>query len=394
MDIETLKKAALDIRPWLVDVRRDLHMHPELGGEERRTCGVVCSFLEKMGIEYVRQEGSTAVVGLIRGKYAGKTVAIRADMDALPILEENDVPYVSQNCGVMHACGHDAHTAILLGTARLLAGIRDSLHGNIKLLFQPAEETTGGAEDMVRLGCMQNPEVDYCIGLHVMANLPIGMAEVKYGAINGASDAVRIKVRGKKAHGAYPELGTDAIAIAAQVVTALQTFVSRNVSPLDSAVLTVGSIHGGIRGNIIADEVEMLATLRTINPKTREYAWERITSIAKGLSGALGGSAEVAISHGYKALINTDRVVDEVIKAAEGLLGKDNVKMREKPSLGVEDFSYFLDAAPGAFYHLGCANPARGITSTGHTPTFDIDEDCLPLGVALHTAVVLRLLDK
>jgi amidohydrolase len=394
MNIGILRKFAEDMKPWLVNVRNDLHMHPELGGNEIRTSAMVIKCLKEMGIECHAMVGSTAVIGLIRGKYSGRTIAIRADMDALPIQEENDAPYRSLNDGVMHACGHDAHMAILLGTARLFTRIRDNLHGNIKLLFQPAEETTGGAENMVNLGCMRNPDVDYCIGLHVTAAQSVGKVEIKYGAMNGSSDIIHFKVQGKKAHGAYPDLGTDAIVIAAQTITALQSFVSRNVSPLDSAVLTIGSIHGGVRANIIADEVNMESTLRTINPLTRQFAKDRIGHIVKGVSDAMGGSAEVSIQESYKVLINTSSVVDVVKKAAQELLGSENVIIRDKPSLGVEDFSYFLDAAPGAFYHLGCANANKGITSTAHTSTFDIDEDCLPLGVLLHACVALHLLEN
>lgn len=394
ISLDALRAPVQAMAPWLSEVRRDFHMHPELGGQENRTSAKIQQYLREMGVECSPLAGSTAVVGLIRGGHDGPTVAIRADMDALPIQEQNDVPYRSTCSGVMHACGHDAHTAILLGTAKLFAAVRAQLPGSLKLLFQPAEETTGGAENMVRAGCMKNPDVDYCIGLHVMAGIPVGQVEMKYGAMNGASDTAEIIVRGKKAHGAYPDLGTDAVAIAAQVVTALQTLVSRNVSPLDSAVLTVGSIHGGIQGNIIADEVKMLAAVRTINPATRKLMRERITAVAQGVSRAMGGDAEVVIHSGYKALINSDPVVNVALAAARELVGPQNVHLRDKPSLGVEDFSYFLDAAPGAFYHLGCANPEKGITSAGHTATFDIDESCLPLGVLLHAATALRLMEE
>lgn len=394
MDSELLHKTAFEMHPWLTEVRGSLHMHPELGDAEFRTSAYVQQLLTEMGVEFRTYPGMTAVVGLIRGKHPGRTVAIRADMDALPILEKNDVPYRSKCDGVMHACGHDAHTAILLGTARLFSQMRENLHGSIKLLFQPAEETDGGAERMVNLGCMKDPDVDYCIGLHVSAGLPTGKAELKYGAMNGSSDMIHITVNGKKAHGAYPDLGTDAVAIAAQVVTALQTLVSRNVSPLDSAVLTIGAIHGGERGNIIADEVKMDCILRTINPATREFARGRIRRIAEGVSEAMGGSAQVDIIPSYKALINTDAVVDVVRDVTEGILGKENVVIRDKPSLGVEDFTYFLDAAPGAFYHLGCASEEKGITAAAHTSRFDVDEDCLPIGVLLHASIALRLLSQ
>lgn len=393
IDLETVRKTAYGMQPWLTEVRRDFHSHPELGDREFRTGETIAKLLAGMGIEFYRMENSTALVGLIRGARAGKTVAIRADMDALPIQEENDVPYRSQNDGVMHACGHDAHMAILLGTARLFAGLRESLCGNIRLLFQPAEETTGGAEKMVAAGCMKNPDADYVIGLHVGADLPAGTAEIPYHVVNGSSDMYRIVVHGRQAHGAYPEYGTDAVVIAAQVVTALQTIVSRNVSALDSAVFTLGTIHGGSRQNIIAGKVAMEGTLRTADQQVRLFARKRVEEIAKGVASAMGGSADVYLTESYMPLVNTDFVAGLVKEEAEKALGPENVVTRDRPSLGVEDFTYFLDAAPGAFYHLGCGNKERGICRPAHSSRFDIDESCLPVGVMLHALTALRLLE-
>ena len=394
MNPEELKQAAYAMAPWLSAVRRDLHMHPELGGEEFRTSRAVQENLRQMGVEFYVPEGSTAVVGTVRGALPGRTVAIRADMDALPITEENDVSYRSQNEGVMHACGHDAHTAILLGTAKLFAALRESLHGNIRLLFQPAEETTGGAEKMVAEGCMKSPDADYVIGLHVTEGLESGTVEVPYHAVNGASDMYTIIIQGAQAHGAHPEKGRDAVVIAAQVITALQTIVSRGVSPVDSAVFTIGSIHGGTKRNIIADEVIMEGILRTISPETRVFARRRVKEIAEGISTALGGSAEVLLQESYKALINRTEVADTVKDAATELLGAEHVTVCDVPSLGVDDFAYLLDAAPGAYYHLGCANASKGITAPAHSSRFDIDEACLPVGVLIHAAAALRLLEQ
>ncbi|WP_228725021.1 M20 metallopeptidase family protein [Caproicibacter fermentans] len=273
MEVDFLKQAAQEMKPWLSRTRRDFHMHPELGNKEFRTSRIIQDSLSEFGIDFQTYEDSTAVVGLICGAHEGKTVAIRADMDALPIQEENEVPYRSLTPGVMHACGHDAHTAVLLGTACLFSQYREQLHGNIRLLFQPAEETTGGAEKMVTAGCMKNPDTDYVIGLHVSSH-PAGTVEVRKGAVYGASDRIDIRVLGKQAHGAHPDTGVDAIAISAQVVTALQNLVSRKISPVDSAVFTIGKILGGAQRNIIADEVQMEATLRTLYPETRIFAKE------------------------------------------------------------------------------------------------------------------------
>lgn len=391
MTTEDLKSAVFSMKPWLSEIRRDLHMHPELGGNELRTSARVQELLWQIDVEYSTMPDSTAVVGLICGGKPGKTVAIRADMDALPIREENDVPYRSQTDGVMHACGHDAHTAILLGTAKLFAARREELNGNIRLLFQPAEETTGGAEDMVARGCMKNPDTDFVIGLHVSEDLDAGKVEIPYHAVNGASDMYRIVIHGSQAHGAYPDEGTDAVVIAAQVITALQTLVSRNISPLDSAVFTIGELHAGTKHNVIAGEAVMEGTLRTIRPETRIFARKRIEEIVNGVTTAMGGSAEIILHESYKALINDTAVADVVKAAATKALGADNVTVRDRPSLGVEDFTYFLDAAPGAFYHLGCGFSGRK-NAPAHSSRFDVDEDCLPVGVLVHACSAIQLL--
>lgn len=334
----------------------------------------------------------TAVVGLVRGARPGKTVALRADIDALPIREETGAEYASARDGLMHACGHDAHTAILLGAARWFSEHRADLAGNVKLLFQPAEETDGGAEIMISGGCLENPRVDYVLGLHVMPYLPVGRIETKKGALNGSSTSLGFTVRGLSCHAAYPERGVDAIMIAAHVVTALHSLVSRCVSPLEAAVLTIGTIHGGTVSNIVADEVTMKATLRTTSDATRDLLVARARAIVENIAGSLGGTGSVDVSYGYTALVNDPAVVDVVAAAADDILGPGSVDWKEKPSMGVEDFSFFCRERPGAFYHLGCGNEARGITSPLHSPTFDIDEDCLPLGVAMQVASTLKLL--
>lgn len=394
MDKDLLKNQIMNMKHWLVSIRRDFHMHPELGLEEYRTSDVIKKYLKEMNIEYETYEGQTAVVGIIYGKFPGKTVGIRADMDALPITESNEVSYKSEKEGVMHACGHDAHVTMLLGAAKILSTMKDELHGNIKLFFQPAEETVGGADRMVKSGCMENPKVDYVIGLHVMPNHPCGIIETKYGALNGASDGISITLKGKQAHGAYPDLGTDTIVIAGQVITALQTIVSRNVSPLDSAVLTLGTINGGVKGNVIAHEVKIRGTLRTIDPDTRVMIKERIKYIVESVAKSFGGEGFVEIEEGYAALINSSEVVEVIINTVKENFGEGALVIKDKPSLGVEDFSYFIDASKGAFYHLGCGNVEKKITAPLHNSCFDIDEECLPLGVLAHTLITLNLLNK
>jgi amidohydrolase len=392
IDFDAIKTEAQALRPWLVDLRRTFHRHPELGREENFTADYIGARLEELGVEYTRI--GTAIVGLVRGANSGRTVALRADIDALPIQEETGAEYASTRGGIMHACGHDAHATILLGAARWFSEHRARLEGNVKLLFQPAEESDGGAEQMIQDGCMENPHVDSVIGLHVMPYLPVGRIETKKGALNGSSSSLNVTVRGVSCHAAYPERGVDAIMITAHVVTALHSLVSRYVSPLESAVLTIGTIHGGTVSNIIADEVTMKATLRTTGDATRDLLVDKVRAIVENVAASFGGSGSVDVKYGYTALINDAAVVEVLAATAEELLGPGSVEWKEKPSMGVEDFSFFCKARPGAFYHLGCGNEARGITAPLHASTFDIDEDCLPTGVALQVATTLRLLEK
>lgn len=381
---------ALGMKKWLVEVRRELHAIPEGGLAEHQTQKAICAHLDTLGIPY--ETHRTSIVALVKGAKPGKIVGLRADMDALPVNEPEDRVYASHNKGYMHACGHDAHMTVALGAARYFAEHASDLEGSIKLLFQPAEETSGGAADMIADGCLENPNVDYVIGLHVMPDVPVGKIEIKHGALNGSSDYLGVTVRGRGAHAAYPDTGIDAIMIAGKVIDALHSIVSRNVSPLQEAVLTLGTIQGGSRNNIIAEEVKMGGTIRTTNPKVRAMMAERVRAIAEKIPAAFGGSGEVEIRAGYSALINNDRVVDLIAAVAESVLGQGSLLWKEKPSLGVEDFSFFVQERPGAFYHLGCGNPGKGISSPLHSNDFDIDEDCLPTGVAMHVSITKALL--
>lgn len=377
----------------MVEIRRDFHMYPELGKKEFRTREKIGQYLEEMGIPFERKAG-TGIVGFIEGKSPGKVVGLRADIDALAMQEKNDIPYRSKNDGVMHACGHDAHTAILLGAARLLNEMKSEFSGGVKLFFQPDEEGSGGAEIMVKEGCMENPKVDFVLGLHVMSYLETGQLETRYGKLNASSDRVLVKIRGKSAHGAYPEKGVDAIVASAHVITALQTLVSRNISPLNSAVLSFGKISGGEVGNSLAGEVTLTGTLRTLDKETRKFCKTRIEEIAVKTAQAFGAQAEINISPGYVPLINNDEVVKVIMETGAELLGKENVFLKEFPSLGVEDFSYFLDKAKGAFYHMGCGNKSKNITAPNHNSSFDIDEDCLQSGVQLQVVNTLKFLKE
>jgi len=380
------------IYPQLVSIRRDLHQHPELGLEEYRTSALILDYLKQWNINVTQLIGETAIVGLIEGKAGDKTIGLRADMDALPIEEKTGAPYASLIPGKMHACGHDVHTTILLGAAYVLSQLRNEYRGNIKLFFQPAEETVGGAKMMIEAGCMQHPKVDHVLGLHVRPTLEVGEIGIHYGKCHAASDTITITIHGKQAHGAYPQDGIDAILIASHVIVALQSLISRNLSPFESAVLSLGMIEGGTAGNIVCNKVTIRGTLRTLDQTTRLFMKQRIVEVAENTAKAFLGSASVDIEEGYAPLINAHAITDIVFHTAEKLVGEDNVIIMDHPSLGVEDFAYFAEAVPSCFYSLGTSNKAKGIQSTLHENTFDVDEEAIKVGVCLQVLSTLNLL--
>ena len=384
--------AARDILPWMIEIRRDLHQYPELGLEEHRTAGRVQALLDELGIPHEDGVGGTGVIGTLEGRGAGKAVALRADLDGLPLQDAKEVPYRSKVPGKMHACGHDVHTAILLGASRLLAGRMPALEGTVKLLFQPAEETVGGAELLIAAGALENPPIDAIFGLHVETDIDAGQFAVRYGQRNASSDALKITLFGRSCHAAYPSGGVDAIVLAAQVVTALQTVVSRNVDARESAVVTLGTIRGGAQSNIVADRVEFTGTVRTLDPAIRQRVLDRVRETAEGVAQALGGRAQVEVEAGYDALINDDDAVDVVRDNAVRLVGAENVILRPKANMGVEDFAFYLNRVPGAFFSLGVRNEARGIVHPIHQESFDVDEDCLAYGAALQVLNALSVL--
>ncbi len=387
MNDQLLKSLVEAEKDWIINLRRKLHRIPEDGFKEFKTQRVIMDTLEEIGIPYTIER--TWVIGLLEGAQPGKTVALRADIDALPMVEPEGCSFRSEHEGMMHACGHDAHVAMALGAAKVLNSLKAQIHGCVKLLFQPAEESLGGAEPMVQAGAMENPHVDRVYGLHVMPTLPVGKIETRMGTLNASTDTVKITVRGKAGHGAYPDLGTDAIVCAAQVITALQTIVSRNVSPLQSAVLTIGVIEGGTAQNIICDEVRMRGTLRTANADLRAMIKERIAAIAKNVALGMGCEADVAVIPGYAALVNDDYEAIRVKRVAGRLFGDENVLEKAAPSMGGEDFSFFSDCAPGAFFHVGCVSPEWMPAPPLHSRDFRIDENCLTIGTLMHVALVL-----
>ncbi len=390
----TLRDDIDEILPGVVADRRDLHQHPELAFQEVRTAGIVADRLRALGVEDVRTGiAQTGVTGLIRGAQGdGKTVLLRADMDALPILEENEVDYVSQNPGVMHACGHDAHTAMLLGVTRLLLDRRDDFAGTVKVLFQPAEESPpGGAKPMIEAGVLEDPPVDAVFGIHVAQEHPVGEIRLRPGPAMAAADRFTIRIRGKGGHGARPQSTIDPIVIGAHIVTALQTLVSRSVDPTEEAVVTVGVFKAGEAFNVIPDTAELGGTVRTFTPENRDLLEERIGTLARGIAQAMGAEIDYAYTRGYPATVNDSEMTELVREEAAKVVGADHVV--ESPLImGAEDFSYFLEARPGAFWFVGSKNPERGLVWGHHHPKFDLDEAAMAIGMESMASVALRYL--
>jgi amidohydrolase len=358
----------------LVALRRDLHQHPELAYEETRTASRVVEFLKGAGLDVRSGVGGTGIIAST-GRAGGRTVLLRVDLDGLPIQEQSDAPYASKVAGRMHACGHDGHVAMGAGAARVLAG--RPLVGAVRVLFQPAEEGEGGAQAVVRDGALDG--VDVVLGIHLWNELPVGTLGVKPGPLMAAVDRLKIVIHGKGGHGGMPQRTADPVVAAAHVVTALQTLVSREVSPLQSAVVTVGSIHGGEAFNVIPDEVTLLGTIRTYDVELRRSMPERIGRIAAGVAGGLGCRAEVEVTGGNPAVVNDPRVAEIARRAAVRVVGAEKV-VEPEPSMGGEDMAVYFEKVPGCFVFVGSANAARGLDHSHHNPRFDFDEDALAIG--------------
>ena len=369
------------VKEW----RRDIHEHPELSQHEERTSELVAGVLEGLGLEVRRKVGGYGVVGLLRGKCEGKTIGLRADMDALPLNEETGLPFASTTPGVMHACGHDTHTAMLLGAACVLSGMREELRGNVKFIFQPAEELnpTGGAPGMIADGALENPHVDAMLALHVWPSYEIGKLVTRPGALMGASDRIFLTVKGRTAHGSRPDQGLDAIVASAHIITGLQSIISRSVSPLDSAVITIGTIHGGYRYNVIPDSVKLEGTVRTLLPQTQARMPELITRTAKGIAESLGAECSVEYVKGYPPLVNDAGLVEQVCASMRKRLGDDAVMIADQPELGAEDFAFFARERPSVLVWLGCspAGTITGDTPMLHNTKFCPDEECFRYGI-------------
>jgi len=384
MLIDDIKALSNEIAEDVIRIRRHMHRNPELSFEETETQSFIRNELEKIGIDDIRTCANTGLVAMIRGNNPDKkTIALRGDIDALPIQEENDVEYKSQNAGVMHACGHDVHTSSLLGTARILHRFREHFEGSVKLIFQPGEEKLpGGASLMIKEGVLKDPDVSSIVGQHVMPLLDAGQIGFRSGMYMASADEIYIKVIGKGGHGAHPHMNIDPIAISAQLITGLQQVVSRNAKPSIPSVLSIGRIEGYGSTNVIPDEVNMQGTFRTFDEEWRERAHSLIVEYCEGIVSSMGAKCEVEVRKGYPHLKNDEAITDAMRSAAVEYVGEENVVDLEIWPAG-EDFAFYSQEIPATFYRLGTRNRDKGIDAMLHTPRFNIDEEVLKIGPGL-----------
>jgi len=375
------------MREELVARRRDFHQHPELAFEEVRTAGIVAETLNELGLEVQTGIGKTGVVGILEGDSDGPTVLVRADMDALPIEEANQTDYISQTPGKMHACGHDGHTTIGLGVAKLLSQHRDKIAGRIKFVFQPAEEIGQGARAMVTDGVMTNPKVDVSLGLHLWNSLPVGKVGVAEGPVMSAPSMFEITIKGKGGHGAMPNQTADPVVCAAQMIMAFQTIVSRNTDPLEQAVVSVATVKAGTARNVIPDSATLAGTIRTFSVATRDIIDTRMREIAEHTAAAMNCEAIVNLMHGGDAVVNHPEATQRV-RAAFKKAGMSEENFLDERTMGSEDVGIFMTDVPGMYFFLGSSNDEKGLNYAHHHPRFDFDEDALPMGVALLSAAI------
>jgi hippurate hydrolase len=380
---EKIKQLAKQYAPQFIEVRHHLHAHPELSYKEFETSKFVQHKLTEFGIPF-EIKAATGVIGLIEGKNPSKKIiALRADMDALPIREENDVPYKSQNEGIMHACGHDVHTSVLLGASKILNELKNEFEGTIKLIFQPGEERNpGGASLLIKEGVLENPKPQAIFGLHVHPGLPIGKLSFRSGVVMASADEIFITVRGKGGHAAAPHTTVDTILIASHLVVALQQIISRNRNPFSPSVLSISSFQGGYTTNVIPSEVKLMGTFRAMDEEWRLKAHELIRKEAIGLVQSMGAEIDLLIDVGYPVVLNNEKLNTLATQQAEIFMGNENISETEM-RMGAEDFGYYTHLIPGCFYRLGVMNTEKGITSGVHTPTFNIDESAIEIGMGM-----------
>ena len=391
--MNTFLEAALNIYEQIKEIRRDLHQHPELGMEEVRTAGLVADFLDELGLDVKTRIGRTGVVGTLYTGRSGKTAAIRADMDALPVQDKKDVPYASTRPGVAHVCGHDGHTAMLLGAAKLLTHSSEALKGNVKFIFQPSEDKApGGALPMIKEGALESPKVDGIFALHLNSNFPEGTVTVKPGYCTTSSAGFTLKMIGKGGHISTPHRSVDPIMMAGMCIVSSQAIVSQKTDPLESTVVGFGSVHGGNENNIIPDEVTLTGTLRTIRPEDRKKLASQLEEVAKGVAQISGGEYELDVKMEYPAVYNDEGMAMGLKGSAEKVVDSSRIIEQEQAIMGGEDVSYFFQKVPGVLWFLGTSNPDKGLIHPHHNPLFDFDEDVMPLGAAIHAQSVMDFL--
>jgi amidohydrolase len=388
---------AEELFPYTQTLRRDFHMHPELGFREVRTGGIVAKELEALGLEVTKGVGKTGVVGYLEGTRPGPTILLRFDMDALPITEETGAEYASENLGVMHACGHDGHTAIGLTVAKMLHAHRDELAGSIKFCFQPSEEGTngedvGGALMMIRDGVMESPKVDKTLSLHVWNDKPVGWINVAKGPVMAGAEMFQIKLTGRGGHGAAPDTTIDPVVTAAQIITALQTITSRNVPPLKSSVVSVTSLHAGTAFNVIPQVAELGGTIRTFDPVVRKLVLERFEQIVRGIAESMQCQAEITIKQVTAPVINNEDVAANVLGSAQALFPQTEIDTESYLTMGAEDMGYMQEKADGCYFFIGSANAEKNLNYNHHHPKFDFDERALVTGAALMATAAADLL--
>lgn len=401
-----LMNDANKIETKIIEWRRDFHQNPELSNREFKTAATIVKHLKSLGLEVKTEIAKTGVIGILKGDLPGKTVALRADIDALPVTERNDLPFKSQvtdtflgtETGVMHACGHDTHTAILMGVAEILSKNKDLIKGNVKFIFQPAEEgpppgEEGGAKLMIKEGVLENPAVDAIFGLHINSDLPIGKIGYKPGGAMAAVERFVINVHGKQTHGSQPWSGVDPILISAKIIDGLQTIISREAKLIDeAAVITVGKITGGVRFNIIPETVEMIGTVRTLDAKMRTMIIKRMNEMVPEIAHAFGGEAEIIFQNNTTITFNDIKLTEKMLPTLESVAGKDNLVL-QKATTGGEDFSFYQEAVPGLYFFLGGKPLGTNVPAPHHTPDFYVDESGMLLGVKCLSQLALDYLD-
>jgi len=392
--ISQIKELSKSYLQEIISIRRHLHAHPELSFEEYKTAEFIGSKLTEWGFSNHKRIGNTGITFLIEGKNKGKVIALRADIDALPILEANDVPYKSKNVGKMHACGHDVHTSSLLGAVRILHELKDRFEGSVKIIFQPGEERVpGGASILIKEGILKDPKPGRILGQHVMPLIPVGKVGFRPGKYMASADEVYLTIIGKGGHAAMPEFLIDPVTITAQIIVALQQVVSRNASPKIPSVLSFGKISAKGATNVIPDKVNVAGTFRTFDEEWRSEAHIKISEISQGIARSMGAHCDVDIKKGYPYLVNDPEYTAENINAAEAYLGKENVVDLDLWMAG-EDFAFYSHHVDACFYRLGTGNDAKGIISGVHTPTFDVDESALEIGMGLMSWLAIRELNS